>query len=69
MLVADGDTSVLGGIYTRNSGLAYKKVPFFADIPVLGWFFKNRRENDDRTEILVFITPTVTNSGRLRCGQ
>ncbi len=43
MLVADGETSVIGGIYTRNSGLAYKKVPFLADIPVLGWFFKNRR--------------------------
>ncbi len=61
MLVADGETTVLGGIYTRNSGLAYKKIPFFGDIPVLGWFFKNRRENDDRTEILVFITPKITN--------
>ncbi|MDQ3296889.1 MAG: type IV pilus secretin PilQ, partial [Myxococcota bacterium] len=67
MLVSDGETSVLGGIYTRNSGLAYKKVPFFGDIPVLGWFFKNRRENDDRTEILVFITPKITNRALLRC--
>ena len=69
MLVNDGETSVLGGIYTRNSGLAYKKVPFFGDIPVLGWFFKNRRENDDRTEILVFITPKITNKASLRCAQ
>jgi type IV pilus assembly protein PilQ len=67
MIVADGDTSVLGGIYTRNSGLAYKKLPFFGDIPVLGWFFKSRRENDDRTEILVFITPKITNKGALTC--
>jgi len=67
MLVNDGDTSVLGGIYTRNSGLAYKKLPFFGDIPVLGWLFKNRRENDDRTEILVFITPKITNKGALSC--
>jgi type IV pilus assembly protein PilQ len=67
MLVADGDTSVLGGIYTRNSGLAYKKVPFFADLPVIGWFFKNRRENDDRTEILVFITPKITNRKEIGC--
>ena len=67
MLVADGETSVLGGIYTRNSGLAYKKVPFFGDLPVIGWFFKNRRENDDRTEILVFITPKITNKALLRC--
>ncbi len=69
MLVADGETSVLGGIYTRNSGLSYKKVPFFADLPVLGWFFKSRRENDTRTEILVFITPKITNKASLRCTQ
>jgi type IV pilus assembly protein PilQ len=67
MLVSDGDTAVLGGIYTRNTGLAYKKVPFFGDIPVLGWLFKNRRENDDRTEILVFITPKITNKATLPC--
>jgi type IV pilus assembly protein PilQ len=69
MLVADGETSVLGGIYTRNSGLSYKKVPFFADLPVIGWFFKSRRENDTRTEILVFITPKITNKASLRCVQ
>jgi len=69
MLVNDGETSVLGGIYTRNSGLAYKKVPFLGDLPVIGWFFKNRRENDERTEILVFITPKITNKASLRCAQ
>ena len=58
---------LLGGIYTRNTGLAYKKIPFFGDLPVIGWFFKNRRENDDRTEILVFITPKITNKALLRC--
>jgi type IV pilus assembly protein PilQ len=67
MLVADGETTVLGGIYTRNSGVAYKKIPLLGDIPVLGWLFKNRRENDDRTEILVFITPKITNKGALPC--
>lgn len=69
MLVNDGETSVLGGIYTRNSGLSYRKVPFLGDLPVLGWLFKNRRENDDRTEILVFITPKITNKASLRCQQ
>ena len=67
MLVNDGETSVLGGIYTRNTGLSYKKFPFLADIPVVGWLFKSRRENDDRTEILVFITPKITNKGLLGC--
>jgi type IV pilus assembly protein PilQ len=67
ILVGDGETTVLGGIYTRNAGLSYSKVPFFGDIPVLGWLFKNRSENDDRTEVLVFITPKITNKAFLRC--
>ena len=64
MLVRDGDTAVIGGIYQRNSGVSYAKVPFFADIPVLGFLFRNRRENDDRTEFLVFITPRIANRAR-----
>ncbi len=67
VLVADNETTVIGGIYTRNSGLSYSKVPFFGDLPLLGWFFKNRRENDDRSEVLVFVTPRITNRAFLRC--
>ncbi|GAB4512118.1 MAG: hypothetical protein Tsb0020_30070 [Haliangiales bacterium] len=67
VLVADNETTVIGGIYTRNSGLSYSKVPFFGDLPLLGWFFKNRSENDERTEVLVFITPRITNKAFLRC--
>ena len=67
ILVADGETAVIGGIYTRNTGVGYSKVPFFADIPVLGWLFKNRLETDNRTEVLVFITPKITNRAFLRC--
>lgn len=67
VLVADNETTVIGGIYTRNSGLAFSKVPFFGDLPLVGWFFKSRRENDERTEVLVFITPRITNKAFLRC--
>ncbi len=67
ILVADGATTVIGGIYTRNTGVSYSKVPFFADLPVIGWFFKNRKEADERTEVLVFITPKITNKAALRC--
>jgi type IV pilus assembly protein PilQ len=63
MLVRDGDTAVIGGIYQRNSSLNYAKVPFLADIPILGFFFRNKRETDDRTEFLVFITPRIANRG------
>jgi type IV pilus assembly protein PilQ len=65
MLVRDGDTAVIGGIYTRNTGLAFTRVPFFSDIPVLGWFFRNRKENDNRSEFLVFITPRIVNRSRV----
>jgi type IV pilus assembly protein PilQ len=64
LLVRDGDTAVIGGIYTRNSGVNYSKIPIFADIPVIGILFHNRRENDDRTEFLVFITPRIANRAR-----
>jgi type IV pilus assembly protein PilQ len=64
MLVRDGDTAVIGGIYTRNTGLSNARVPFFSDIPVLGWFFRNRKENDNRSEFLVFITPRIANRAR-----
>jgi type IV pilus assembly protein PilQ len=67
MLVADGETSVMGGIYTRNTGLSYSTIPFFGDLPVLGWLFKSRRETDERAELLIFITPKITNKGALRC--
>ncbi len=67
MLIADGETSVIGGIYTRNSGLSYNKVPLLGDIPIIGWLFKHRKENDDRTEVLIFLTPRITNKGSLHC--
>ncbi len=67
MLVRDGDTAVIGGIYTRNAGVSYNKVPYLGDIPVFGWLFKRRRETDDRTELLIFITPKITNKAFLRC--
>jgi len=65
MLVRDGDTAVIGGIYTRNSGLSSARVPFFSDIPVLGWFFRNKKENDNRSEFMIFITPRIANRARI----
>ena len=61
MLVKDGETSVIGGIYTTRDGRSWNKVPWFADIPILGWLFKNRRDTSDREEVLVFITPRIIN--------
>ncbi len=69
ILVQDGETSVIGGIYTRNSGVSYSKVPFLGDLPVFGWLFKTTRSNDERTEVLIFITPKITNRAFLPCAE
>ncbi|MFC1611617.1 type IV pilus secretin PilQ, partial [Myxococcota bacterium] len=61
VLVRDGDTTVIGGIYTRTTSEVYAKVPIFGDIPIIGWLFKNRRIEDNRAELLVFITPRIIN--------
>ncbi|MCP4599485.1 MAG: type IV pilus secretin PilQ [Proteobacteria bacterium] len=61
LLVSDGHTAVIGGIFTRNHGTSYKKVPFFADIPIIGWLFKSRSDSDRRSEMLIFITPRIVN--------
>ena len=61
LLISDGDTTVIGGIYTRNTSKSFKKVPFLADIPLLGPLFKMRKESDSRSELLIFITPRIIN--------
>ena len=61
LLITDGDTAVIGGIYTRNQAVNRSKVPWFADIPIIGWFFKNKTERDDRSEMLIFLTPRIVN--------
>lgn len=61
MLVQDGDTAVIGGIYTRNTAENYAQTPFLGSIPILGWLFKNSTESDTRSEMLVFITPRIVN--------
>ena len=60
-LVHDGHTVVIGGIYTRNTGTSDNQVPGLGEIPILGWLFKNRRESDRRSEMLIFITPRIVN--------
>ena len=68
ILVNDGETSVMVGIYTRNSGVTYNKIPVLGDLPVFGWLFKNRSEKDTRNGLLIFITPKITNRANLPCG-
>ncbi|SET30790.1 type IV pilus secretin PilQ [Stigmatella erecta] len=61
VLVKDGDTTVIGGIYVRRGGTNTSAIPFFSKIPVLGFFFRQNLERDDRQELLIFITPRILN--------
>jgi type IV pilus assembly protein PilQ len=59
--VRDGETTVIGGIYTRSTASRRSEVPFLGKLPLLGYFFRNTSEQDDHTELLIFITPRIIN--------
>ena len=59
VLVSNGETAVLGGIYEQTERNDVSKVPFFGDLPVIGNAFKRRTKQDDKTELLIFITPKI----------
>jgi type IV pilus assembly protein PilQ len=61
LLVMDGHTAVIGGIYTRNTGRNLDQVPFFGDIPLIGLLFQRRRASDQRSELVIFLTPRIVN--------
>jgi type IV pilus assembly protein PilQ len=61
LLVMDGHTAVIGGIFTRNTGRNLDQIPFFGDIPILGVLFQRRRANDTRNELVIFLTPRIVN--------
>lgn len=59
VLVANGETAVLGGIYEQEQRNDINKVPFLGDVPVLGHLFKRTTKRDLKKELLIFITPRV----------
>jgi len=59
LLVADGDTTVIGGVYATEDSWAQERVPFLSHIPLLGYLFKNSTSSTSRDEMLVFITPHI----------
>ncbi len=63
VLVENGGTVVIGGIYTQEVRDNTQRIPFFGDLPYIGWLFKNREWIDDKTELLVFITPKIVAEG------
>lgn len=59
VLVENGGTVVIGGVYKRDETSGTTQLPVLGDIPLLGWLFKNKNVTDNKTELLVFITPKV----------
>lgn len=59
VLVNNGETVVLGGIYEQTSSQGMRRVPFFGELPLIGWLFRSQTKVDDRSELLVFVTPRI----------
>ena len=61
VLVKDGETTVIGGIFTRQTSNNRAEVPFLGKIPILGYLFRSTTDIDNNTELLIFITPRILN--------
>ncbi len=59
VLLDNGETVVIGGIYEQDRNDTVTQVPFLGDIPLLGWLFKNKEFKDNKTELLIFLTPRI----------
>jgi type IV pilus assembly protein PilQ len=63
VLVDNGETVVLGGIYEQSTNDNVERVPFFGDLPYVGFLFKNTFNEDRKRELLVFVTPKIVKEG------
>ena len=59
IMVNNGDTAVIGGIYEETIRNDVDKVPYLGDIPLFGYLFKQTGRSSDKTELLIFLTPRV----------
>ncbi len=65
LLVDNGQTVVLGGIYETVQATQVTRVPFFSDLPLIGNLFKSTSDRDERSELLIFVTPKILSSANL----
>ncbi|HET9156581.1 MAG TPA: type IV pilus secretin PilQ, partial [Myxococcaceae bacterium] len=66
VLVKDGDTTVIGGIYVRRGSTNEAGVPWLMKIPIIGFFFKTNTVSENRQELLIFITPRIVTQATAR---
>jgi type IV pilus assembly protein PilQ len=62
VLVRNGQTAVIGGVYQADTSESERGVPWLRKLPVLGWLFKQKQMNNNKSEMLVFITPRILNA-------
>ena len=60
VLVSDGETTVIGGIYVSRQQTAQDRTPALYRLPLLGWLFKRDVVADENRELLIFITPKIS---------
>ena len=59
VIIKNGDTTVIGGLFKENKTQNQASVPFFSKLPLVGWLFKNKLNTSDGEELLIFITPKI----------
>lgn len=59
VLVDNGETIVLGGVYEQTKAKSVQRVPFFGDLPLVGWLFRSQFEQNNKSELLIFVTPKL----------
>lgn len=63
VILEDGQTVVLGGVFKNTIGNNQSKVPFLGDLPGVGRLFRNNVRLNNKEELLIFVTPRIVNDG------
>lgn len=61
VLVDNGETLVLGGVYEQENRKTVNRVPFFGELPLVDWMFKSTVRTNNKAELLIFVTPKIVN--------
>ncbi len=69
VLVSDGETIVIGGVFSNTQTKSTEKVPFLGDLPYLGRLFRRDTVQDSKSELLVFLTPRIMNNQAIAVGR
>ena len=59
VLVDNGETLVLGGVYEQENRKTVNRVPFFGELPLVDWMFKSTLRTNNKAELLIFVTPKI----------